>query len=130
MATLMLQSLLDDIEKSKTKMLTHINSKVDPIKASLNKIQTSPNMLGEIVNLMEVRVSTNEDNVENLLQHVKALEGEVANLLEKTDDLENRSRRPNLHVVGIPESAEGNNIIHFMSQLILKLLGWENFPTI
>lgn len=128
MATLTLQSLLDAIEKSKMEMLTHINSKVDPIQTGLTNIQTSLFTLGSQVELLEGRTSTNENNIDDLTERVRALEADNTHLREKVDDLENRSRRSNLRVVGIPESAEGTDMIRFMSQLIPSLLGPENFP--
>ncbi len=47
--------------------------------------------------------------------------------MDKVDDLENRSRQSNLHFLGIHESAEGTDIIGFMSRLIPQLLGHNNF---
>lgn len=129
MATLTLQCLLDAIEKSKTEMLTHINSKVDPIQTGLANIQTSLYTLGSQVELIEGRISTNESNIDDLTERVKALEAANTLLREKMDDQENRLRRSNLRVVGIPESAEGADMIQFMSQLIPSLLGRENFPS-
>ncbi|KAJ4946589.1 hypothetical protein JOQ06_024253 [Pogonophryne albipinna] len=50
--------------------------------------------------------------------------------MSKVDDLENRSRRSNLRFIGIQESAEGSDIIGFMSRLIPQLLGPDAFPTL
>ncbi|KAJ4933513.1 hypothetical protein JOQ06_030339 [Pogonophryne albipinna] len=50
--------------------------------------------------------------------------------MSKVGDLENRSRRSNLRFVGIQESAEGSDIIGFMSRLIPQLLGPDAFPTL
>uniref|UniRef100_A0A3P8TPZ5 Integrase catalytic domain-containing protein n=1 Tax=Amphiprion percula TaxID=161767 RepID=A0A3P8TPZ5_AMPPE len=47
----------------------------------------------------------------------------------KVEDLENRSRRNNLRFVGIPEFAESTDMVGFMTQLIYKVLGQENFPS-
>ncbi|KAK1905456.1 LINE-1 retrotransposable element ORF1 protein [Dissostichus eleginoides] len=96
-----LQTLWDAIQQIKTDMLTHIDSKMDPIQSSLSRIHNSLSSLGDQVNL-----------------------------LEQLDDLENRSRRSNLRFIGILESAEGSDIIGFMSRLIPQLLGPDAFPTL
>ncbi|KAK7890937.1 hypothetical protein WMY93_022900 [Mugilogobius chulae] len=84
--------------------------------------------MGEHVGLLEQRVGKNEDNVHELQVKIEKLEKQNVYLLEKVDDLENRSRASNLHFIGIPEAAEGRDVLGFMTQLIPQLLGRENFP--
>ncbi|XP_041659596.1 uncharacterized protein LOC121520290 [Cheilinus undulatus] len=86
-------------------------------------------MLGEQVNELEHRVSSNEDDITDLARRVKVLEKENTDLKAWVEDAENRSRRSNLRFIGIPEKAEGNNILDFMSCLIPQLLGEANFST-
>uniref|UniRef100_A0A3Q3MQ47 L1 transposable element RRM domain-containing protein n=1 Tax=Labrus bergylta TaxID=56723 RepID=A0A3Q3MQ47_9LABR len=73
---------------------------------------------GEQVNELEHRVSSNEDDITDLARRVKVLEKENTDLKAWVEDAENRSRRSNLRFIGIPERAEGNNILGFMSRLI------------
>ncbi|KAK1885671.1 LINE-1 retrotransposable element ORF1 protein [Dissostichus eleginoides] len=125
-----LQTLWDAIQQIKTDMLTHIDSKMDPIQSSLSRIHNSLSSLGDQVNLLEQRVRANEDNVQECVARVKQLEKDNSFLMSKVDDLENRSRRSNLRFIGILESAEGSDIIGFMSRLIPQLLGPDAFPTL
>ncbi|KAJ4920427.1 hypothetical protein JOQ06_013927 [Pogonophryne albipinna] len=111
-------------------MLTHIDSKMDPIQSSLSRIQNSLSSLGDQVNLLEQRVGANEDNVHECVARVKQLEKDNSFLMSKVDDLENRSQRSNLRFIGIQESAEGSDIIGLMSRLIPQLLGQDAFPTL
>ena len=129
MATLSLQSLLDAIEKSKTRIEVGQHFKVDPLQIGLSNIQTSLDTLGAQVELLEERVSTNENSIDDFTERVKALEKSNTYLLEKVYDMENRLRRSNIRVVGIPEMAEGPDMIRFMSKLIPSLLGPVNFPS-
>ena len=124
-----LQTLWDGIQQIKTEMLAHLDSKVDPIQTKLCSIQVSLGILGEHVASLEQRVGANEDNVTNLSTLTKELTKDNAYLMDKIQDLENRSRASNLRFVRIPESAEGRDILGFMSKLIPQLLGPENFPT-
>ncbi|KAJ8344567.1 hypothetical protein AAFF_G00239660 [Aldrovandia affinis] len=55
------------------------------------------------------------------------LQKENAYFVDKVDDLENRSRSSNLRFIQVPESAEGRNVISFMSLLIQELLGETTF---
>ncbi|KAJ4942913.1 hypothetical protein JOQ06_005425, partial [Pogonophryne albipinna] len=128
-----LQTLWDAIQQIKTDMLTHIDSKMDPIQSSLSRIHNSLSSLGDQVKhffFLEQRVRANEDNVHECVARVKQLEKDNSFLMSKVDDLENRSRCSSLRFVGIQESAEGSDIIGFVSRLIPQLLGPDAFPTL
>lgn len=84
-------------------------------------------MLGEQVSELEHRVSSNEDDISDLVKRVKTLEKENTNLKAWAEDAENRSRRSNLRF--IPERAEANDILGFMRHLVPQLLGEANFST-
>lgn len=110
-------------------MLTHVDAKVDPIQTKLSSIQMSLDTLGEHVSSLEQRIGANEDNLQDLPTQTKELTEDNAYLMDRFQDLENRSRSSNLRFVKIPESSDGRDILGFMSQLIPLLLGRENFPT-
>ncbi|KAK7933170.1 hypothetical protein WMY93_004066 [Mugilogobius chulae] len=74
--------------------------------------------ISEQINTLEQRVSSNEDSVEDLIKRIKLLEKDNANLKDKVDDAENRSRSCNLRFINIPEKSEGRDVIAFMNQLI------------
>ena len=57
------------------------------------------------------------------------LEKENTDLKSRAEDAENRSRRSNLRFIGIPERAEGNDILSFMRRLVPQLLGEANFSS-
>ncbi len=124
-----LQTLWDGIQQIKTEMLTHLDSKVDPIQSKLSSIQTSLDILGDHVVSLEQRISANEDNLQDLSTRINDLTKDNTYLMDKVQDLENRSRASNLRFVGIPKSSEGRDVLGFMAQLILQLFGRENFPT-
>ena len=62
-----LQTLWDGIQHIKTDMLTHLDSKVDPIQTKLSIIQMSLDTLGEHVSSLEQRIGANKDNLQDLL---------------------------------------------------------------
>ncbi|KAI4879707.1 hypothetical protein NFI96_001810 [Prochilodus magdalenae] len=77
---------------------------------------------------MEIRVEANEDNLTDARTRIGKMEKEIAFLKEKTDDLENRSRRSNVKIVNIPERAEGNDAVGYVERLLPRLFGEEHFP--
>ena len=56
-------------------MTSHIDSKIDPLGASLTKIEYSRHMLGEQVSELEQRVGSNGEDITNLVKRVKTLKG-------------------------------------------------------
>lgn len=45
-------------------------------------------------------------------------------------DLENRSRRLNLRIVGLPEGQEGDNVIKYSSKMIKKTFNTEHYENL
>ena len=66
------------------------------------------------------RISAVETSVAELRQENKMLRA-------KLSDLEGRSRRNNIRIVGVPEGEERGRPTEFVSNLIPKLLGDDNF---
>lgn len=58
-----------------------------------------------------------------------SLKNENSALKLKVDDLEGRSRRNNIKIIGIPELEEGGKPTEFVEALIPKLLGEDNFQS-
>lgn len=78
----------------KTDMFSYSESKVDPILSKLNRIVSST--LRDHVAQLEQRVGANEDNLTDVSVHINKLDMDKAYLMEKVDDLENRSRSATL----------------------------------
>lgn len=78
------------------------------------------------------RVSSLEDNateVDQRLQHLEsscsALQRDNESLKVKVADLEGRSRRQTIRIIGLPEQIEGSRPSAFFSQLLVDVLGTE-----
>ncbi|KAK7945536.1 hypothetical protein WMY93_001264 [Mugilogobius chulae] len=96
---------------------------------TLANIEQAVSTLSEQVQEMETRIGANEDNVTDALARISKMEKEIVFLREKSDDLENRSRRSNVRLINVPEKAEGNNMVIYIERLIPRLFGQEHFPT-
>lgn len=57
------------------------------------------------------------------------LEAKVKVLTGKNEDPENSSSRSHLHLIGLPEKAEGKDAEAFPEKWLPNVLGMENFPT-
>lgn len=78
---------------------------------------------------MEEALTDHSDRLTSLEKRVEKLQQENKELTEKTDDLENRSRRNNLRVMGLPEGYEGGAVSAFMSKFLVDLLQDDSFKT-
>lgn len=83
---------------------------------------------GELTRLTQA-LHTNECRLGEVFQDVSEIQRQYdtlqkssLQLYNKVDDLENRSRRCNLRVLGIPESVKGQDLFHFLQNTLPDLL--------
>ncbi len=64
----------------------------------------------------EHRISTLEDNLKSTQRALHRAEKVIKSLEAKTDDLENKGRRKNLVLLGLPEQVEGRqgNLLQYI----------------
>lgn len=70
----------------------------------------------------EARISVLEDATNPAMDKLQSLEKRVKELSERTDDLENRGRRKNIRIIGLPDGAEGSDPISFFECWLPELL--------
>lgn len=106
-----------------------INSmKVDmksQFESVLSAVQEIKNQVAECFGRLtqtEERISQTEDSVSTLQSTTSALEKKVTALTWKIDDLENRSRRSNLRLLGLPEKSEGSDACTFLESWLSEAL--------
>lgn len=99
------------------------------MESRLEKIHTT-------VREHEQRIVSLEDSTESSDQRFRELEVRCAALAERTDkllaktsDLESRSRRNNIRIIGLPESIEGPRPTVFFAELLVELLGSETLQS-
>lgn len=102
---------LDKITDNITKV---IDAKVDTVLAAIREQTTQIQALGARVGEAEGRIMSVEDATDSLQAKVTQLEKQVSGMLEHIDDLENRGRRCNVRLVGLPENAEGTDPVKFI----------------
>lgn len=106
-----------------------IDSALAPIVASFESFKSSIESQGRHIDELDQHLNDYSDRIVALEQTVLKLTSANKQLTDKVEDLESRSRRCNLRVIGIPERAEANDPVTFMSQFFQDVLGSEIFPT-
>ncbi|XP_030266512.1 NACHT, LRR and PYD domains-containing protein 1-like [Sparus aurata] len=84
-----------------------MNGRFDKLEQTLQVVQSSQRELLEKVETVEERVLDHESRITCLEKAVSGLKDENNALRLKVDDLEGRSRRNNIKIIGIPEQEEG-----------------------
>lgn len=99
----------------------HLASEFTLIRHDLDKIR------GRLFEA-EGRISTVEDQQGSHSSQITELQSLVNTLFHKVDDTENRQRRNNIRVVGLPEGEEGSRPAIFAESLFKNLLNLPDMP--
>ncbi|XP_067234874.1 piggyBac transposable element-derived protein 4-like [Chanodichthys erythropterus] len=101
--------------KANGSRLEGITNRLEGIAGSVSSLQNLFTALTERIEGIETRLTEAEGRISSAEDSAAVSEGQLANLLtkveqlqSKVDDLENRGRRKNLRIVGLPEGAEGS----------------------
>uniref|UniRef100_A0AAX7UGL5 L1 transposable element RRM domain-containing protein n=1 Tax=Astatotilapia calliptera TaxID=8154 RepID=A0AAX7UGL5_ASTCA len=107
---------------------SEISSVKAEFKAAITTLQATVNAQGTTIKDLELSATTCSDDLTSLQSAVKVLTEEVRQLQAKCEDLEGRSRRNNIRLVGIPEGLESSNPREFISHLLQDLLKLNEAP--
>ncbi|CAI5677356.1 unnamed protein product [Oreochromis niloticus] len=86
--------------------------KIDPVLKRLETCAANISALDVKMKEAETRISTQEDITAGYGAKISEVELKLEAALDKIDDLENRSRRCNIRVIGLPEGSEVNIKLH------------------
>lgn len=94
--------------------ISSLDSQLKSIKEELLSMSQVMYRTVERTTALKERLSTVEDDLYPLKQEIKGLQNQMATQAAKPDEMENRSRRNNVRLVGLPERSEGPNPIAFL----------------
>lgn len=117
---------LPDMERLLTSMEERIVTK---LSAQLSANREIIDQHHETIQHLEVSLSDTQTRLERLDLKVAALSSDNEALKAKMEDLENRSRRNNIRIIGLPEKVEGSQPTTFVDTLLRETFGSEAFPT-
>lgn len=96
-------------------------SLIEPIQCMVEAHEVAVNELERAANDHSAKISDLEAAVGTLTSKVKRLE-------EKHEELEGRSRRNNIRIIGVPEGMEGPHATDFVAQLLQDVLKLTEKP--
>lgn len=99
--------------------------KVDGLKIDLTIMRQDVHKLRGWVTKTEQRISDLEDTIAPILPRLNTYGGKITTLEDKVHDLENRLRRNNLRLVGLPERVEGSDPVAFLESWLEQEFGRE-----
>lgn len=103
--------------------------RLDTVLETVQSVQGDFNIFSGRLTEAEERLGRAEDGVVRIEKTAEVLQRTVEKLTAKVDDLENRSRRSNLRLIGLPENAEGRDVCSFLEKWIPETLGKESFQS-
>lgn len=107
---------------------TLIQNAIKPIQDSLDSLQTTVTSFQNRLTSVESVAGDNFERLTAAESTIRMLQSQNQSLLDRCDDLENRSRRSNLRILNIPESSEeGKDPVKFMSDVLMEVMGPEVF---
>ena len=115
-------SILSALSKITDSITNSLDAKVDIVLAAIHEQTSRIQALATRVGDAETRISNVEDTADVLQAKVAQLEKQVTDMADHMDDLENRSRRCNLRLVGLPEGTEGKDTVTFMESWLPSYL--------
>lgn len=100
------------------------------LSSSISSMQQKYTGLKDTVSEMEQSLSTCTDDIGTLRAKVEYMSGELVKLESKCDDLESRSRRNNVRIVGVPEDTPDNLSTEYVSKLLMEAFTLEKEPLV
>lgn len=105
-------------------MSTLIQNSLSPLQASVDALHGTVNSFQTRLARVETTAGENFESLTKAEKAIRKLETDNATLLDRVDDMENRSRRANLRIVNVPEDSEkGQDPIQFVSKLLMEVMG-------
>lgn len=120
-----LEALLSKQRESfKADMAVLMQESTESLKVAVDSLGLQVAQFNSRLSKTEAVVGDNFTKLTEMETAVESLQSQTATLLERVDDLENRSRRSNLRVINVPEGSErGQNPAKFMSDLLMEVTG-------
>lgn len=123
------QELKREITTLRTETKAEMRALHEELTGELTKLRTAQAETRDEVENMGMTLSETMDRMTTLEKNQKELTKKCKNLQDKYLDLENRSRRNNLRIVGVPEDAENGNMLTFIPVLLRAVLGEDIFSS-
>ncbi|ROL46832.1 LINE-1 type transposase domain-containing protein 1 [Anabarilius grahami] len=93
---------------------------IESSNSAVNELRQDITHQTELGKTLQARMDTMNAKIRVVKQDVNTHQQEILNLRDKLVEMEDRSRRCNVRLVGLPESAEGENAVQFLQEHLPK----------
>lgn len=107
--------------------LTNLSDQLRGLKEELRSMSQELQKAAERASILEERLSQAEDVLHQLQQEFKVMQTQLDTYKFKMDEMENRLRRHNMRVMGLPEKSEGPCPEEFLEGWLREVFGAEIF---
>ncbi|KAG7455603.1 hypothetical protein JOB18_003129 [Solea senegalensis] len=118
-----LASIATMLEDHRASIAVDFKSTFAALELRLDKMQTTIKEHGQRMDSLESHAELHAQRIQALEERYVALAENNTKLTSKTIDLESRSRRNNIRLIGVPESIEGPRPTSFFADLLSEVLG-------
>lgn len=117
------------LEEHRAKIAADFKNSFAALESRLEAMQAAVADHGQRIDSLETSAESDDKRLSALETRCAALADSNNKLLLKMTDLESRSRRNNIRIIGLPESIEGSKPTSFFSDLLVELLGVETLKS-
>ncbi len=114
-----------DLEALRQDTKAEITSLKTEFRAEMASMRSTQTETATAVREIEGALNRHDSSITDMESVILELKREIRKLKDRNDDLENRSRRQNLRIIGIPEGAENGSPTAFMASFFTEVLGEE-----
>lgn len=109
--------------------ISSLTQNIEGLKSDVLLIHQDLHNVRERTKEVECRVGALEDDITPLQKLIKDMERRLIQQEARLEDMENRMRRNNLRIVGLPEKAEGSNPVSFIETWLKETFGDKNLSS-
>uniref|UniRef100_A0A3B5KZ51 L1 transposable element RRM domain-containing protein n=1 Tax=Xiphophorus couchianus TaxID=32473 RepID=A0A3B5KZ51_9TELE len=117
----------EDVLSAISKLSSTVDMRFVELNGSISSLKAALSDICDRVTSTEAAVGSQDRRISELEKRHDSLAAQCSLQQAKLEDLEARSRRQNIRIVGIPEKAENGRPTDFVCKLLPKLLGENNF---
>lgn len=119
-------SKLDGIDGRLCKMA----NSVEALENNMNEVKQDVASNIARMEEAETRIMSTEEKLETTMAELSKASGRITYLESKVEDMENRSRRKNLHMFGLREGEEGSRQLDYVQEMLPGWLGTNKSITL
>lgn len=120
-----LYAILQDLKSGQSEMI----NKIDSLVVRVDNMQTRIGEIASRTTDAEQRISMLEDQMVTLTNKSRVMERELKTAVDHAEDLEGRSRRNNVRLVGLREGVETGRMEEFLEDLLPTILDHPTFSS-